>query len=294
MPLVRARDLGYVNAATAGDEKALVIPASAPLITGKRAVVYVQKPGRDGVFEGREVLLGPRAGDYYIVKSGLQEGEIIVVNGSFKIDSAIQILAKPSMMNPLGGQSSGSHQHNMRSVSKTEMAASENNQSNKVSGIFLQQMDNVYSSYFSMQYALSHDQLVEAKQNAKIMLNYLDEMNHDLLTVDLQNWWINNLNEMKNSNLAITRAQNLEDARFDFKILSSIMITISKRVGSSGMQPVLQYHCPMAFDYNGADWLQNKEGTENPYFGSKMFKCGTLEAILTYGSEISSGGLRNE
>jgi YHS domain-containing protein len=55
-------------------------------------------------------MLGPRAGDYYIVKSGLAEGEIIVTNGNFKIDSALQIQAKPSMMNPKGS-AVPSHHH---------------------------------------------------------------------------------------------------------------------------------------------------------------------------------------
>lgn len=75
----------------------LLIPASAPLITGKRAVVYVKI--KNNLFEGREIELGQKAGDYYIVKSGLKEGEDIVVRGNFKIDSAMQIKAKHSMMN---------------------------------------------------------------------------------------------------------------------------------------------------------------------------------------------------
>ena len=84
----------------------LVIPASAPLITGKRAVVYVRVPGSaKPAFEGREVVLGPRAGDFYIVLSGLAEGELVVTKGNFKIDSALQIQAKPSMMNPTGAGS---------------------------------------------------------------------------------------------------------------------------------------------------------------------------------------------
>ncbi|MCB0295126.1 MAG: DUF3347 domain-containing protein, partial [Calditrichaeota bacterium] len=37
---------------------------------------------------------------------------------------------------------------------------------------------------------------------------------------------------------------------------------------------VYRYHCPMAFDNKGADWLQDKQGVENPYFGSAMFRCG--------------------
>jgi len=80
----------------------LVIPATAPLITGKRAVVYVKMDGDGAVFEGREIELGPRAGDYYIVKSGLMEGELVVVKGNFKIDSALQIKARRSMMSPEG------------------------------------------------------------------------------------------------------------------------------------------------------------------------------------------------
>jgi YHS domain-containing protein len=106
MPLVTTESLGYVKV-NAPNEAPVVIPALAPLITGTRAVVYVkvtqtEKP----TYEGREVVLGPRAGDYYIVNSGLSEGEIVVSKGSFKIDSAMQIQAKPSMMSPRARKSS--------------------------------------------------------------------------------------------------------------------------------------------------------------------------------------------
>jgi len=111
MDLVTTESLGYVTA-DVPKEAPLVIPASAPLITGKRAVVYVQVPQTEKpTFEGRQIVLGPRTGDFYIVQSGLTEGEIVVTNGNFKIDSALQIQAKPSMMNPEGQQSHYNHQH---------------------------------------------------------------------------------------------------------------------------------------------------------------------------------------
>lgn len=96
----------FVRATAAGmahrdpDKQPLLIPASAPLVTGKRALVYVQLPDRIGVYVGREVILGPRRGDYFEVKSGLKEGELVVTRGNFKIDSAIQLQARPSLMNP--------------------------------------------------------------------------------------------------------------------------------------------------------------------------------------------------
>ncbi|MGE4488957.1 MAG: efflux RND transporter periplasmic adaptor subunit [Kiritimatiellales bacterium] len=96
MPLVPAEELGYV---TEDATAPLVIPATAPLITGTRAVVYIEVPNREApTYEGREITLGPRAGDFYIVHKGLAEGERVVTQGAFKLDAELQIRAKPSMM----------------------------------------------------------------------------------------------------------------------------------------------------------------------------------------------------
>ena len=99
------------NDQTSESRAPLVIPASAPLITGKRAVVYVAVPDREGVFEGREIVLGPKAKDYYVVLGGLKEGERVVISGNFKIDSAIQILARSSMMSIPGGHPAAGHHY---------------------------------------------------------------------------------------------------------------------------------------------------------------------------------------
>ncbi|WP_243367421.1 efflux RND transporter periplasmic adaptor subunit [Fundidesulfovibrio soli] len=87
---------------TAPERAPLVIPESAPLVTGGRAVVYVAVQGKPGVFEGREIVLGPKAEGFFIVQSGLTEGDEVVTNGAFKLDSERQILAKPSMLQPEG------------------------------------------------------------------------------------------------------------------------------------------------------------------------------------------------
>jgi Cu(I)/Ag(I) efflux system membrane fusion protein len=107
MPLVTAGELGYAGADASAANAPLVIPASAPLITGERAVVYVAVPGREGAFEGREIVLGPRAGDAYLVRDGLKEGDLVVANGAFKIDSSLQIQGKASMMQPVEDSGGG-------------------------------------------------------------------------------------------------------------------------------------------------------------------------------------------
>jgi len=56
-----------------------------------------------------------------LVEKGLVEGESVVTNGNFKIDSALQIQAKPSMMNPEGGSAKMIHQHDdMQQMTTTE------------------------------------------------------------------------------------------------------------------------------------------------------------------------------
>ncbi|MEN8126995.1 MAG: efflux RND transporter periplasmic adaptor subunit [Planctomycetota bacterium] len=100
MDLVTAESLGHAGQTDASPP--LVVPASAVLVTGRaldKAVVYVQVEGADKpTFIGKEITLGPRAGDYYVVRSGLMAGEQVVTNGNFKIDSEMQIQTKPSMM----------------------------------------------------------------------------------------------------------------------------------------------------------------------------------------------------
>ena len=80
----------FVNAAIKIELQAsVVVPVTAVLSTGNRQVVWVQKSER--VFEPRVVTLGDRAGEFYQVLSGLEEGDTIVSSGGYLIDSESQL-----------------------------------------------------------------------------------------------------------------------------------------------------------------------------------------------------------
>jgi RND family efflux transporter MFP subunit len=74
-------------APVAGD--VVAVPRSAVLDTGTQKIVYVAKG--NGEFEGRAVKLGQPAGDFYPVLAGLREGERVVSQGNFLIDSQTRI-----------------------------------------------------------------------------------------------------------------------------------------------------------------------------------------------------------
>ena len=69
----------------------LVIPAGGVLQSGTRQIVFVNRG--DGYLEPREVQLGARTGDDFIVLKGLKEGEKIITSANFLIDSESQLQA---------------------------------------------------------------------------------------------------------------------------------------------------------------------------------------------------------
>lgn len=103
---------GILKSQIAENSEELLIPKSSILWTGKKAVVYIKVPERETpTFLYREITLGPEAGNFYVVKDGLKEGEEIAINGVFKIDASAQLAGKQSMMNPSGGKVSTVHNH---------------------------------------------------------------------------------------------------------------------------------------------------------------------------------------
>jgi len=71
--------------------EAIVIPREAVMDTGIRKIVFIQK--EEGLFEPREIKIGWETDDGFEVKSGLKEGEQIVISGNFLLDSESRIQA---------------------------------------------------------------------------------------------------------------------------------------------------------------------------------------------------------
>ncbi|MBL9032430.1 MAG: efflux RND transporter periplasmic adaptor subunit [Phycisphaerae bacterium] len=87
----------------------LAVPVAAVLDSGTRQIVYVEKAR--GLFEPRELRLGPRAGAYFPVLSGLSAGERVVTRGNFLIDSQFQVTGHPSLFYPGGLHATMGHDH---------------------------------------------------------------------------------------------------------------------------------------------------------------------------------------
>lgn len=135
---------GIVASKTAKENSEILIPKTAILWTGKRAVVYVKQSNRASPsFLYREIILGPEAGTFYVVASGLSEGEEIAVNGVFKIDAAAQLEGKQSMMNPSGEVVSSGHNHGGMEMGKQEQEVEREHANHKMEANIEHAMFNV-------------------------------------------------------------------------------------------------------------------------------------------------------
>jgi Cu(I)/Ag(I) efflux system membrane fusion protein len=67
----------------------LAVPELSVIDTGKRKVVYVET--EPGLFECREVVLGPLSGNLYAVLDGLAPGEKVATAGAFLIDAETRL-----------------------------------------------------------------------------------------------------------------------------------------------------------------------------------------------------------
>lgn len=237
----------------------LVIPSTAPLITGKRAIVYVEK--EPGKYEGREVILGPKVDDSYIVKDGLKEGEKVVTSGNFMIDSELQLLAKPSMMNL------------PKETAKNDKATSKGPAQNDIDNLY----NKIWDGYFKVQNELVNTDLRNTIKAAAEIKTNLDSVNMD----NLDNKSHKNFMAIREALTPILSKMalenNIDNLRKDFLDLSNIYKNkILQNTKPFIKKEIFEFHCPMVNDGKNGIWFQPTQKIANPYFDKSMRECGSL------------------
>jgi Cu(I)/Ag(I) efflux system membrane fusion protein len=274
---------GVLESTLPGVENALVIPKTAVLWTGKRAVVYVKQPEfEQPTFAYREVVLGPEAGGYYLVSEGLEAGEEVVANGVFKIDAASQLQGKVSMMNPQldspsGGKVSTGHDHGEMEMQEAEMVVTE--AYGDVSPEFTQQLAAVLDPYLALKNALvasNADQAVSAAAQTQELLAAVDMT---LVKGEAHQQWMDYLGVMQETLSTIKSNTTLDTQRTAFAPLSKALYQSIQQFGVTGLDAYYQY-CPMADNNTGAYWLSELKEINNPYFGEAMLGCGETRETL--------------
>lgn len=255
----------------------IVIPKSAVMWTGERSIVYIKNNAENKVnFKLREVLLGPSLGDAYVIKSGLENGEEIVVNGTFTVDAAAQLAGKPSMMNPEGGSVNTGHNHgDMETTSEAEKTAT----STVINAKAKEALKPLYQEYLNLKDALAADNLANAKKAGIAMQKALSNVNMSLFSGDSHEIWMKHQNNLKLALQPVPNFKTIEEVRKAFQPISETMIALTNSFKPFGQTLYVQY-CPMVGNNKGANWISQFEEIKNPYFGASMISCGETKSII--------------
>lgn len=252
----------------------LAIPVSAPLITGRRAVVYVKIPDTERpTFEARDVVLGPRAGDFYSVREGLEKGDLVVTHGNFKIDSELQIRGRPSMMSPPDDEAPGDAVDFRDPPQRHDFAAD-------VPESFGQELQPLVEGYLVMTKALADDDFDTSRKGLKQVHDTLLEIGQHRLDGDAHMQWMEHYDRLHKLTHQAADAKDIDDLRKLLQGMTREVETMALNFGAGQLQVLYRMYCPMVFDDEGATWLQAHDAVENAYFGAMMFRCGESLGVL--------------
>lgn len=249
----------------------LVVPSTAPLFTGRRAIVYVEVSSSSGAtYEARTVRLGPRLGNLYPVVAGLSEGERIVTRGAFALDADLQIRGGDSMMNSSDDSEPGKWDQVVH-VPRGE----------------LRDIAPVVAAYLTVQSALADDDLARAQAGATKMGEELPGAKLDGAPASKKAWEHFSMKLSEHSQ-RIVEANSIETARKGFEGLSGTVVMILRVLGNPLDKPLRQAYCPMARGSQGGTWIQEGEEVDNSYYGASMLSCGDVTETIEPGGHLAT------
>ncbi len=144
--------------------------------------------------------------------------------------------------------------------------------------MFQEHIDVIAHFYTHIQTALANDDAEEVSIRAKQLVNHIHE--YDTITFNEKEQEVYEKYEAKIIELskAIQNTEDIEIQRNHFEGMSDVMYELVKTVGTT--EPLYKSYCPMAFDGEGAMWLSETEEIANPYFGSSMYSCGSVQEVV--------------
>lgn len=116
--------------------------------------------------------------------------------------------------------------------------------------------DPVLQQYLVVQDALAKNRLDEALAALRLLSDSADEEVQQLAAAE--------------------QGADIDSVRVLFRSISENLI--AHRQLAEGLAVA---SCPMAFDYQGARWIQRTGELANPYFGTRMLHCGIFEQTGT-------------
>lgn len=140
-------------------------------------------------------------------------------------------------------------------------------------------MHAVVTSYLAIKNALVSDNAAKAGSAARDMYNTMRAFDKSLLTAEqLKSYQDYEGDLLENAEHISKNADKIDHQRSHFATMSEEIYNLVTAFGYT--KPLYHDHCPMARNKQGAIWLSETREVKNPYFGSGMLTCGSVEEVI--------------
>lgn len=129
--------------------------------------------------------------------------------------------------------------------------------------------------YLDLKNALVGEKSDEAKEGAAAMVKSLESIDKSYFTAEQKKAYDDVEKGLKEHAGQIAATADIKLQRAHFVDLSNNVYELVKAFGAG--KTVFHDYCPMANDDKGALWVSEVADIKNPYFGSAMLTCGSVE-----------------
>ena len=137
----------------------------------------------------------------------------------------------------------------------------------------------IIDHYLHIKNGLASDNAKEAASGAKAMSDVLAKVDKSLFTTAQKSVYDQNEDDLKEHAEHISKkSDDIKHQREHFSIMSEDVYALAKAFG--GGRLLYHDHCPMYNNNKGGMWLSEMKEIKNPYFGSEMLTCGSIEEII--------------
>jgi membrane fusion protein, copper/silver efflux system len=137
-------------------------------------------------------------------------------------------------------------------------------------------LGRVYEGYEKIESALAHDDFPRAKEAFQSMHGILHTLPVDGLDSSGKSYWAALDASFMKVLHPMAASENISAMRDHLIDFSPLILNALENFGATSTTRAYLFHCPMARDNQGADWLQSDSTLLNPYFGKSMPNCGSF------------------
>lgn len=141
------------------------------------------------------------------------------------------------------------------------------------------QISDLLALYFQIKDALVKDNKALAIAKAKEFFNAMDKVDTKRMNEEERVFYTDASAKLSKDAEILSNANSIAEMRKTLNSFSMNMLAVIKQFKANS-EPIYYDHCPMYDNGKGANWLSKEQGIKNPYYGSAMLTCGSVEETI--------------